>query len=318
MDPVTHTLVGITLGNAFFRRRTGREAIPILALASNLPDLDGVVMLSGVPGAVALRRTFGHSLFLVPIWSLLLALILRRRYPRLRLAAVFSLVLLGAGLHLFFDAINSFGVVLLWPWSDWRPELATVFIIDLILTSLLALPLLLAILPALRPRLALLSRAGVAAVATYLLLCSGGRALAGESLQREAARMDRPPDFVYLFPEPLGPHRWRGVIREGDTYSLYLVHSLSGRAELKERVETRPREEAVLRARSTRLGRRLEGFFKAPVWQLRENSAGGGGSAGIVEVTAFDLRFRSLVLDRPPVFTFCFDVPPRGDVTLCR
>jgi inner membrane protein len=319
MDPVTHTLVGVTLGNAFFRRRTGRESVPVLALASNLPDLDGVVMLTGHPATVAFRRTFGHSLFLVPVWSLLLALLLRRYYPRLRLPTLFGLTLLGAVVHLFFDLINSFGVVLLWPFSDWRPELATVFIVDLFLTSLLALPLLLALVPRLRRHLAPLSRAATAAVAIYLFVCSGGRALAGEALAREAACSTRAPDFVYIFPEALGPHRWRGVIREGEAYRVYLVHSFSGKVELKDRVETHPADEEVVRARRTSLGRRLDGFFKAPVWHVRRNLPEGGGlPAEAAEVTASDLRFRSLVLDRPPVFTFCFRVPPRGDAELCR
>src|SRR5207249_11043357 len=117
MDPVTHTLVGVTLGNAFFRRRVGKEAVPILAVASNLPDVDGAAMLLGSPAGVVFRRTFGHSLFLLPLWSLLLALLLRRFYPRVRLPSLFGLTLLGAAIHLYFDLINSFGVVLLWPFS---------------------------------------------------------------------------------------------------------------------------------------------------------------------------------------------------------
>jgi hypothetical protein len=237
----------------------------------------------------------------------------------MRLSSRFGLVLLGAGIHLFFDLINSFGVVLLWPFSDWRPELATVFIIDLLLTLLLALPLLLAILPKLRPHLVSLSRAAAAAVVIYLLACSGGRALAGEALARVAARSNRPPELVYLFPEPLGPHRWRGVIREGEACRVFLVHSLSGEVELRENIETHPADDSVLRARRTSLGRRLDRFFKAPVWQVRRDLPGSDPlEQGAVEVTASDLRFRSLVLDRPPVFTFCFRVPPRGEVESCR
>src|SRR5712692_2481641 len=144
MDPVTHTLVGVAMANAFFRRRIGPESVPILAIASNLPDLDAVVHLTGNPAAVLMRRTFGHSLLLLPFWALLLALALRRFYPRPGARTLFGLCLLGAGVHLLFDLINSFGVVLLWPLSSWRPELALVFIIDFVLTGLVALPLLLA------------------------------------------------------------------------------------------------------------------------------------------------------------------------------
>src|SRR6185436_20707760 len=109
----------------FFRAKTGREAVPILAIASNWPDLDAAVMLDGDPASVFMRRTFGHSLLLLPPLAAGLALIFKRFYPARRWTALLGLCALGMGFHLFFDLINSFGVVLLWPLSDWRPELGT-------------------------------------------------------------------------------------------------------------------------------------------------------------------------------------------------
>src|SRR6266705_2593141 len=161
MDPVPHTLVGIGVANAFFRRRLGREAVPALAVASNLPDLDAIVHLSFDPRALLLRRTFGHSILLLPFWSAGLALVLSRFAPHIGFRRLLGLSLLGAGVHLVFDLVNSFGVVLLWPLSDWRPELAIVFIIDLLLTGLLLAPLLLGAAPRFRGRLAGVSRASL-------------------------------------------------------------------------------------------------------------------------------------------------------------
>ena len=305
MDPVTHTLVGVGMANALFRRRVGPESVPILAIASNLPDLDAAVHLTGSPAALLMRRTFGHSLFLVPVWALLLALVLRRFYPRTGLPRLYGLSLLGAAMHLFFDLINSFGVVLLWPFSDWRPELAIVFIIDLVLTGLLALPLVLALIPAARPRLVGMSRAALACVALYLALCGAGRHLAGRTLAREAAALDAPPNFTYVFPEPLGPHRWRGVLRQGNLYRVYLVHSLSGQAELKEEVRTQTGDPRVEEVRQAPFGRRLEAFFKAPVWRVQ---------GAPLTVSAYDLRFLSLLLTRRHVFEYTFEVGPAGQV----
>ncbi|HET6464271.1 MAG TPA: metal-dependent hydrolase, partial [Nitrospiria bacterium] len=220
MDPVTHTLVGVGMANAFFRKRIGPPAVPVLALASNLPDIDAVVHLTGDPTAILMRRTFGHSVFLLPLWSLCLALILRRFYPQVGFGRLFGLTLLGAFVHLFFDLVNSFGVVLLWPFSDWRPELAIIFIIDLILTGLLAAPLLLSVFRRLRPHLVLMSRIAMAGVAVYILFCEGNRMIARQALASESAQLTPRPEFSYVFPEPLGPHRWRGVVRTGDRYSI--------------------------------------------------------------------------------------------------
>jgi membrane-bound metal-dependent hydrolase YbcI (DUF457 family) len=307
VDNLTHTLVGVTLANGFYRQRVGKAAVPILAIASNLPDLDALVVLSGDPRSVLLRRTFGHSLLLLPIWVLLLTWIFRRFFPQLPFRTILHLTALGAGLHLLFDLVNSFGVVLLWPISQWRPELATVFILDLTLTALLALPLLLCLPKSRRRSLPGLSRISILAVAGYLLFCGGNRWLAERALAREAASLTPAPGFSYVFPEPLGPLRWRGVMRQGDVYHLSLIHSLTGKLEARGEVATSLGDPAVQAVLATEPGRRLERFFKAPVWEVAQHNPG-------ARVTASDLRFRSLVLNRDPVFVFAFQVSADGEV----
>src|SRR5262245_17557561 len=303
MDNLTHTLSGVVLAHACYRRRLGPRVVPILAIAANLPDLDAVVMLSGDPRAVLLRRTFGHSLLLLPLWILLSVLLLRRLAPKLGFRDVLALVAAGVGLHLLLDLVNSFGVVLLWPLSEWRPELASVFILDFILTGMLALPLLLCLPRARRGSLEGYSRISLALVTAYLLFCGVNRGLAGRTLAREAAAIRPPPDFSYVFPEPLGPHRWRGVLRQGTAYRLYLIHSLSGEIELRDELTTQVGDLEVEAARASPLGRRLERFFKAPVWEV---AARGDPS----DIQARDLRFGSLLMNRDPVFVFDFEVTP--------
>jgi len=296
VDPVTHTLVGVGMANAFFRKRIGKAAVPILAWASNLPDIDAVVVLTGDPTSVLMRRTFGHSLFLLPIWVVALSAIFKRFYPPLRWGSLIGLVSLGASLHLFFDLVNSFGVVLLWPFSDWRPEFGIIFIIDLILTGLLAAPLLLSRIASMRESLVPLSRGAVALVAMYVLLCFFSRT---QALQLLKDGSTRPADFSYVFPEPLGPHRWRGVWREGNIYRVYLLHLLSGRKEERDQVITEIGDPRVEKARTTPLARRVEWFFKAPVWKVGPNGE---------EVSVYDLRFKTLIVERSIPFVYRFRV----------
>jgi inner membrane protein len=314
MDPVTHTLIGVGLGNGLFRKRLGPAAVPILALAANLPDVDTVVHLTGDSTALLIRRTFGHSIVMFPIWSLLFALVLRRIFPRVRLPTLFGLGLLGCGVHVFFDLINSFGVMVLWPFSSWRPELAIAFIIDLILTGLLAAPLLLALSARLRPLLARFSRASLVAVTAYLALCGAARWTTGRLLAEEVRARGARPEFLYVFPEPLGPHRWRGVVREDDVYEVFLLHALTGEIELKDRLISQVGDPNVARVRETSLSRRIEDFFKAPVWRVDSVGAAGDGGEEDAEVSVLDLRFRSAVLDRDPVFVFRFRLHADGRV----
>jgi len=299
MDPVTHSLIGANLANGFYRRRLGPEAVPILVAASNVTDIDAVVHLSGRRTAILMRRTFGHSLFLAPFWGALLAWLLCRIYRAQRWRTVFLLCLLGIGVHLFFDLVNSFGVVLLWPFSTWRPELAIVFIIDLALAGLLAAPLLLGLFPKLRRHKEALSRAAIACAALYVAFCGTNRFLAMRALRQAA----KPPSgaFVYAFPEPFGPNRWHGVVLEGGVYQNYLVHSLTGEAERKSDVETDAGRPEIEGARETPLGRKLDWFFKAPVWT----------SSGR-RVEAYDLRFRPILIERREPFAFSFETLPDG------
>ena len=58
MDPITHPLVGASLAQAFLKRRIGPQAVPVLAIASNLPDIDTVVLLTGDPLTMARGKAF--------------------------------------------------------------------------------------------------------------------------------------------------------------------------------------------------------------------------------------------------------------------
>jgi len=140
VDSVTHTLLGVAIGEAFFRPRFGRRAVVISAWAANLPDIDGLVMLAGGPGAVVLRRSFGHSLILLPLWIAALTWVLRRGHDEIDAGDVAWIVAVNVAGHLLFDLINSFGVQIFWPFSTARPELAMIFIIDLALAGFLAAP----------------------------------------------------------------------------------------------------------------------------------------------------------------------------------
>lgn len=307
MDPVTHTLAGVGLANAFYRDKLGPRAILLLALASNLPDIDVAVHLTGKASAVLLRRGFGHSLLLAPLWCAGFAFLLSRwRWKDKGFAELFFPSLLAVGVHLLFDLINSFGVQLLWPIWPWRPEFATVFIIDFTLTGFLLFPLLAAAPKLMREGLRSFSRWGLVLAGGYLLFCWGNRVRAARLLDWEAQTSGLESDFSYVFPEPLGPHRWKGVLRTGSVYHLYLIDSVAGRLAPRGEVETASGPE-VEAARKTDLARRLERFFKAPVWSVNK------GSGGASEVSVRDLRFQSLVLGlshRP--FEFRFRVLPDG------
>lgn len=302
MDPVTHTLLGVAVGEAFFRPRLGRRAVTVSAWAANLPDIDTLVLLTGDPGAVVLRRSFGHSLFLLPLWIAGLAWIFKRKYGDMETRDLVWIIALNCAGHLFFDLINSFGVELFWPFSLMRPELAIIFIVDLALIGFLAAPHLARLKASWRPELPRACQAALVAVAFYLALAFSARQYALFLLARETGGQG----FSYAFPEPLGASRWRGVVKERDAWKVYLVDAGRGTVSLRRTVPSDEWSPPARAARETPFGRRLESFFKAPVWTAEPKPAGGWTAR------VYDLRFTSLVLPRPAPFAYEFDVAAGG------
>ena len=290
MDPLAHTLIGVGAARAGLARRHGPGTTLTLAIASNLPDIDALYAWWDGWDRFMLRRTHTHALVSLPILAAALALVMRAKYRHIPWRVLFGLSLTGLGLHAFFDLVNSFGVVLLWPFTRARFELASIFIIDLVLWALMLAPLAAGRwLPSDRAR----ERAfqGVlGALGVYVLLCLGLHARA-ESMAPGAR----------VFPEFLGPQRFRAAVREGEAWKISLCRPLSGRTQEIGTVRTDAEAPRVREVRASEHGRALEWFMAAPVWTLRPD--------GSVEV--YDLRFESSVVRRPNPFVVVF---PPGSV----
>lgn len=293
MDNLAHTLIGIGVARAGLSKRFGPGTTLTLAVASNLPDIDVAWAIWDPLERFLIRRTHSHALIVLPLLAALLATALRWRRPERSWPVLFGLSALGIALHLLFDLVNSFGVVLLWPFSPERFELASIFIVDLVIWALMLAPIGAARLlktDAARQRG---YQVAVALLGGYLLLCQAAHARA-ESLSRR----ELPAEVVRVFPEPLGPQRFRTATRLGDEWVVSIVHVLGGSVERRGTVHTDEAAPRVAALRATPLGRRLYRFMAAPVWTLHPD--------GRAEVT--DLRFDSLVVPRKGTFVVPF--PP--------
>jgi hypothetical protein len=241
--------------------------------------------------------------FLLPLWIAGLTWFFKRKYEDIETRDLVLIIALNCAGHLFFDLINSFGVQLFWPFSLARPELAITFIIDLTLMGYLAAPHLCRLKASWRPKLPDLCRAALAAVAVYLAMAFSARQYALSLLARETGGKG----FQYAFPEPLGAHRWRGVVKDGDFWRAYLIDTKAGSVTQHLILPDDGGSAPARAAQSTALGRRLSTFFMAPVWTTAPKPEGGWTAM------VFDLRFTSLVFPRTPSFEFEFDVPAKAD-----
>jgi inner membrane protein len=300
VDNLTHTVIGIGVSRAGLSQRFGPGTTLTLAIASNLPDVDVLWSVWDPMDRFLLRRTQTHALIALPLLAALLASALRWRRPDRSWPVLFGLSALGIGLHLLFDLVNSFGVVLLWPFSPDRFELSSIFIIDLCIPLLMIAPMIASRFLKTEIAKRRAYQAAVAALGLYAILCSASHARAEAMAREDLARRNLRPEALSVFPEPLGPHRFRAAARVGGTWFVSICHVLCGRVEPREEVPTAEGAPRVAELRATPLGRRLDRFMAAPVWTLRP-----GGGAEV-----YDLRFNSLVVVRKG--TFVVEFPPGG------
>lgn len=303
MDNLTHSLIGATIANAGLKQKWGKGTTLALIVASNIPDIDVFFGFFSNNPSFAYRRMWTHSIVGVPLLSLLFGFVFSRLYKNLTAKIGFGLFLLGASLHVLFDLMNSYGVVILHPFSLRRFEFAWLFIIDLAIWAMLLLPFVLLLVPTLRPQLKRMSQVAGTTLAIYVGVCGLLHWRSTYLLEDMAATMvgGEPVSFTYVFPEAFGPHRFRGVMRLSDGYQMYLIHPLAapshqftdGSVVLTDEIAPE-----VQQIRKLPEAQKLLWFFKAPVWKHEPGSR-------IWDLC--DLRFQSAVITRGAPFTYKFE-----------
>jgi inner membrane protein len=140
LDPIAHTLAGVTLAQTGLRKLTPL-ATPTLILAANLPDIDGVMSFFGSDASLYYRRGMTHGVLAQAIlpWFLTAMVMVydrflrRRRNPTKEPVAPLQILLLsyiGVLSHPFLDWLNTYGVRLLMPFSGRWFYGDTLFIVD--------------------------------------------------------------------------------------------------------------------------------------------------------------------------------------------
>jgi membrane-bound metal-dependent hydrolase YbcI (DUF457 family) len=160
MDTITHGFAGALIGKAVFRgedmlashpMNRGRIITWALMLGAIFPDSDVIrdIFSRNQLLLITWHRGITHSLLLLPVWAVALAL-LTRAFAKSRKweAPAFGTlaVIYGAGIlsHILLDLVTTFGTMI-WSPLEWsRPAWDLVFIVDFTLTAILLVPQLLA------------------------------------------------------------------------------------------------------------------------------------------------------------------------------
>lgn len=122
MDPVTHGLIGATASLSVADKEKTYMAAFSGATAAMLPDLDILINSTSDPLLqLEFHRQFSHSLLFIPVIALLGAVLcwwFAKKKLRFREVYLFSLI--GTATAGLADTFTSYGVQLLWPFTDDR------------------------------------------------------------------------------------------------------------------------------------------------------------------------------------------------------
>ena len=169
MDPVTQGMLGAGIACAVSNKNNVKVAAICGLVGGLVPDLD-ILIQSEKDSllSVEYHRHFTHSLFFVPIISLLATFSLfpfLKKYTKLKNIYTYSFV--GVLSHGLLDACTSYGTSLIWPLSNIRVSWNIISIIDPIFTFIIIIFLFLCILK----KSIKIVRIGLTLSFSYLLLC---------------------------------------------------------------------------------------------------------------------------------------------------
>lgn len=132
MDSLTQAVLGAAIQGAVLGRYQGRKALLYGAMLGTLPDLDVLIRYADPVSGMTYHRGFSHSLFLLPLLALLIAWLVKKRWPHTEYSMwrLFACVCLALVTHPLLDAFTVYGTRLWWPLPVTPAQWSGVFIID--------------------------------------------------------------------------------------------------------------------------------------------------------------------------------------------
>lgn len=116
MDPISHYMISWLSGR---RLHLEKGAFRVFLLSSLIPDIDVLLLLLGTDAIMKYHGTFTHSVFVVPIFAVIISLTLGQNFKNTIPWALF-----GVYLHIIVDSLVNTAIIFkagnpcLWPLSN--------------------------------------------------------------------------------------------------------------------------------------------------------------------------------------------------------
>jgi len=230
MDTLTHALSGALLARATESKALRPNQLPrrlrmwVGFWAAAFPDGDFILRFVDSLTYLALHRGITHSIILLPLWAMGLAflctLIVRRRYSW---KAFVDVCALGIAVHILGDVITAFGTMIFAPFSIWRAQIPTTFIIDPYFTSIIIAGLIASMrwkttrAPAVVGLAVLMGYVGFQAILHGRAVAVGNAYIAAHRLESAQA---------HAIPQPFSPFNWMVVVEQPNGYRIAYISLL--------------------------------------------------------------------------------------------
>lgn len=234
MDTLTHALSGMLVAQAS-RARAGevagglslRSRLTAGFLAAAFPDIDFLMWFFGDLSYLNHHRGVTHSIIMLPVWALLLAMgfawLSRGRYHWRQFYVVSALAI---GIHILGDVITAYGTMILAPFSRVKYAFPTTFILDPWFSGIILLALLLAwVFKSQARRIAL---AGLLVLVSYVGYQGYLHQRAVDIAAAYRAKQGWQTARVAALPQFLSPYYWKLVVTHHNEYHVAYVNLMQG------------------------------------------------------------------------------------------
>ncbi|CAN5562112.1 metal-dependent hydrolase [soil metagenome] len=212
MDSITHIAIGICTGELIAGKKLGKKAMLWGAIANSIPDVDVVTSLWMNPAdALMAHRGFTHSILFQLLFIPFAAFFLRRLYKKENFTFNNWMLLIGSGLflHIFLDALTSYGTGWFEPFSHYRVSFNTLFILDpLFSISFIVGAIVLLIMKAKNPGREKAAGIVVIISACYLLFTMVNKVRVNEVIEKTLTRNNISNENYFSTPTPLNNFLW--------------------------------------------------------------------------------------------------------------
>jgi len=214
VDSITHALTGAVIARAIDDEKIGNWGTIAGLAIGFFPDTDFVLGLFNRQFYLEYHRDFTHSLLLIPFYALFFSWLFVKISKRPSFWTFYKICFLVLVSHVILDLLTSYGTMIFSPFFEHRFSWDLIFIVDLIFSGIIFLPLLLSFLWERKSQW--ICRGSLVGLTLYILFCWTQHNQAIKVTNAFAQNLKEEIIQVAFMPQPLSPFRWANYVETKD------------------------------------------------------------------------------------------------------